>query len=750
MVLRGVVLENQYKVNPAKWLAEGLGPVRFTCRNGLVHHLTSGQQSLTGWLSCEAQIQLNMPENPAADTSLDFALLQKSPSRHPGRNRVALLWLLGLLALLVGSVVALLLYLNNFEAEEATRRRASDSQWLEQSVQFHFRRLEDDLLVLARQAVQQDSQPQTDSGVQTAQATTLPGTTLRGGLLWREPGALLSSGWIPAGQAGNLQVGPERWQLDREAHQDNAMALDLMQTTTQGLRRSAYAGVMRRADGTDTDVVWLAMPFFDRGQFAGNYLAAVSVERALDALLPAWFTQDHQVRLLTAAHSQSATFVPDGNTYRVALNLPGSDLFLKVDQTQVQPTTVPRIFFLVALLFLLGMLVALFALRRDFVKRQQVQALLQAQVALRTAMENSVTIGLRAWDLQGRILYVNEAFARMVGFRPAELMGLSMPLPYWPSDQQASLVQVHAGIIAHGTPDDGIEVQYAHRDGHLIDVLIHEAPLNTTAGEQIGWMSSVMDISERKRAQRMAAQQQEKLEASGRLVAVGEVASTLAHELNQPLGALSSFANGLLNRLRRQSISLPELLPVVERMARLAERAGGIIRRVNDFARQRELSRQRLDLVALLSRVLEGYDNVAGPLPRWVPPQQSLWIDADELLLEHLVNNLVGNAQDWAALGTQSPQIWVELRQNMAQGAAVLSVSDTGPGVSDDAMGTIFNAFVSRKEGGMGMGLAICRSIVEAHHGRIEVSRDPVLSGARFTVVLPLATPPTPEMEILQ
>jgi two-component system sensor histidine kinase DctS len=72
---------------------------------------------------------------------------------------------------------------------------------------------------------------------------------------------------------------------------------------------------------------------------------------------------------------------------------------------------------------------------------------------------------------------------------------------------------------------------------------------------------------------------------------------------------------------------------------------------------------------------------------------------------------------------------------------AVLSVADTGPGVSEEAQATIFNAFVSSKEGGMGMGLAICRSIVEAHHGRVEVSRDPLLGGACFTVRLPLAKP---------
>lgn len=661
-----------------------------------------------------------------ADASFDFALLQQSAARTGSRNRRALWWLLGLLALLVGSVVTLLLYLNNFEAEEAARRRAADAQWLEQSVQFHFRRLEDDLLVLSRQAVQQSAG---GGGLLSDRSPDL-----KAGLLWREPGVILSSGWIEAGRLNDQRVGPERWQVDWQAHAENAQALALMQTTSQGLRRAAYAGLMLRSDGSATDVVWLAVPFFDRGQFAGNYLVAVSLNRALTALVPGWFMQDHSVQLLT-----EETMDQEDTAYRVGLNLPGTDLFVQVALTQAQPTTVPRIFFLVALLFLSGMLVSLYALRRDILKRQQVQALLQAQVALRTAMENSVTIGLRAWDLGGKILYVNDAFCRMVGYNAAELIGRSIPFPYWPAEQIDALQRVHDDIMAQGTSGEGVEVQFQHADGHLIDVLIHEAPLNTAAGEQMGWMSSVLDISERKRAQRMAAQQQEKLEASGRLVAVGEVASTLAHELNQPLGALSSFANGLLNRLHDGSISLPELLPVVERMARLAERAGGIIKRVNAFARRRELSRQRLDLAAFLQRVLMQLGDDHAVTPAWARPDHPIWVEADELLLEHLVNNMVGNAQDWAAQDGQRPQVWVGLQQDAAQGLAVLTVADTGPGVSEEAQATIFNAFVSRKEGGMGMGLAICRSIVEAHHGRIEVGRDPLLGGACFTVLLPLA-----------
>lgn len=671
-----------------------------------------------------------MTAKPASDANplLDFALLQQPARSQPARNRRALFWLLGLLFLLVGSVVTLVLYLNTFEVEEEQRRRAADAQWLEQSAQFHFRRLEDDLVVLARQAV---------LGV----AGNGEGA-IQGGLLWRAPGVVLSHGWLAAGQVSNLVTAPERWQLDWAAKSTNAEALTTMQDITRGLRRAAYAGPMRDGTGAGalTDVVWLAVPFFERGKFAGNYLAAVSMDQAARHMVPAWFQQNHVVRMV-ADDVDAELAVPaqaDRYRYRASMNLPGTDLFLEVDPPGARPATVPRIFFLVALLFLLGMLVSLFVLRRDFLKRHQVQAQLQAQVALRTAMENSVTIGLRAWDKNGTILYVNEAFCRMVGYSAAQLVGQSAPLPYWPAAQTDELHAVHHGLMLQGTQKSGVEVQFQHQNGHLLDVLIHEAPLNNAGGEQLGWMSSVLDISERKRAQRMAALQQDKLEASGRLVAVGEVASTLAHELNQPLGALSSFATGLLNRLRVGTIGLDEMEPVVARMARLAERAGSIIQHVNAFARRREISRQRLDLMAFLRRVLTGTTEPQAAELTLLAHPGPVWIEADALLLEHLVSNLASNALDWAPRGSAAPQVRVSVE--LAQGMAAMVVADSGPGVREDDRAHIFNAFVSHKEDGMGMGLAICRSIVEAHHGRIEVGQDVDLGGARFTVWLPLAS----------
>jgi two-component system sensor histidine kinase DctS len=628
-----------------------------------------------------------------------LAALRESVAAVGGRSFWPGVWILGFLMLVLGSVVALVLYLQHFEAEEDVRRQAADTQWLEQSVQFHFRRLEEDLRAAARESAD-----------------------VQGGLLWREPGVLLAQGWVGA----PARARPERWDADEALHPLNVQALGVMNDTARGLRRSAYGGPMRDANGVLQPVVWLAAPYFERGEFIGNYVAALSLDTAVQALVPGWFSRAHSMRLVL---EEGVNPVPQDarRPFRAAMNLAGTDVYLEVTPTQDLPVTVPRIFLLVAMVFLSGMLVSLWALRRDIQKRQRVQTRLQAEVALRTAMENSVTIGLRAWDLSGRVLYVNDAFCRLVGYPSESLLGVAAPMPYWPRGNDSHIEQVHRDILAHGTHSDGVEVQFQHRDGHLLDVLIHEAPLHTDTGEHIGWMSSVLDISERKRAQAVALQQQERLEATGRLVAVGEVASTLAHELNQPLGALSSFATGLLNRLKSGRISPEEAVPVVQRIAGLAERAGRVIQRVNAIARRREISLQLLDLVPVLQSMA----------PHAVPDAPSVWVKADELLIEHLLNNLLTNAQEAAQAHSDPAQLHVGLV--VEDGWAKLSVSDNGPGVPEENQAHIFDAFYSSKDGGMGMGLPICRSIVEAHHGHIVVDRSPELGGARFTVSLPLA-----------
>ncbi len=676
------------------------------------------------------------PTHPAPPP--DFGLLQHNPAGQGLRSRRTLALLLGMLLLVVASVVALVLYLNAYERGEEERRRVTDGQWLEQSVRFHFTRLEDDLVVLARQAAL------------ASHPTVEHRPTVQGGLLWNEPGAVLWHGWLPhvpataqGAHPPRLPM-PERWLADAARHPDNGDALASMLDIAVGLRRSAYAGPMRGANDQPTDVVWLAVPLFERGQFMGSSVAALSMNASVQGLVPRWFRQHHAVHLVSDSgdHPLSQdTGSGAASTYLAPMNLPDTNLLIAVSALNAQPATVPRLFLLVALVCLLGMLASLAALRRDMAKRQHVQALLQAQVALRTAMENSVTIGLRAWTRDGQILYVNDAFCRMVGRNANELLGQREPLPYWPPGHADPLSEAHRSAAGQGTQLQGVEAQFQHRDGHRVDVLIHEAPLTTAQGEHLGWMSSVLDISERKRARHLAALQQEKLEASGRLVAMGEVASTLAHELNQPLGALSSFANGLLNRLRAGNLSLAEAEPVVERMARLSDKAGGIIQRVNAFARRRELSRQVLDLATFVKKTTASHAHGVGTTVLPLPKEGALWVLADGLLLEHVLANLVANAHDWAARGNHPPQVRVWLDVDPHRQQAALHVADSGPGVAPEDREHIFNAFFSTKDGGMGMGLAICRSIVEAHHGRIEISHDAELGGARFSVWLPLAHP---------
>lgn len=663
---------------------------------------------------------------PRSPTPPDFALLQQSLPGPGLRSRRTLWLLLGLLLLVVASVVALVLYLQRFERTEEDRRRVADSQWLEHSARFHFNRLEEDMLSLARLAL--SASPRTG--------------TWQGGLLWTEAGAVLWHGWQPL----RTDQRPLDWLAHTQAHPHNADRLASMMDIAIGLRRPAYGGPMLLPDGSSSDVVWLAVPFFERGQYMGAYVAALSMNACVQGLVPTWLRQQHAVRLVSdGGEALLSPSTDEVAPYLVPMNLPGTDLFIETTSLSTQPALVPRLFLLVAVLFLLGMLAALLALRRDMGKRQRVQSMLHTQVALRTAMENSVNVGWLARARNGQILYANEAFCRMADCLATELVGQTAPLPHWPP-ALAPAPGAGAGPDASTPPGlhcADVELQLQHRNGQRIDVLVHQAPLTSATGEHMGWISSVLDISERKHSQRLAALQQQRLEASGRLVAMGEVASTLAHELNQPLGALSSFANGLLNRLRGQSITLPEVLSVVERMARLSERAGNIIQRVNAFARRRELSRQVLDVSDFVTKAIASHLDTPGV--SWQP-----WtgtdrprVLADSLLLEHVVVNLVGNALDWAGRG-QAPvaQVRLWLTLDAARQEVLIHLSDNGPGVPEEHREHIFNAFFSTKDGGMGMGLAICRSIVEAHHGRIEVGRDPNLGGAHFAVCLPLCPPP--------
>ena len=640
------------------------------------------------------------------EPAIDFDLLDLDVRQASALNRRALRWLTALLLLVALSIGGLVAFLFQAEAQEEARRDAADAEWLDQTLRFHFRRLEADLALLARREV-----PQGDAAVLE-----------RAGQLWRGQGVVVHHAWLDAAAqpfAGNW---PAQWApLTDDPAQAGAIAV--MLDTARGLRRPAYAGPLPSPDGS-AHWLWLAVPAFSGERFVGSYVAVIHVGRALEQAVPGWFLQEHALRsIFTTGHVETNDA---GERYTVPVNLPGAQWTLGVRVLQAQPARAPRVFFAVALVCLLSMSAALYWLARDASRRRRAEARLQSQVALRTAMERAVTLGLCAWGGDGRLLYANHAFARLLGREPADVARQTVEQPWWPL----------ATPPGQNVPPEGLEQRWTRPDGEYLDVLVHAAPMAHADGRVAGWMASALDVTERRRIERLAASQQEKLEASARLVAVGEVASTLAHELNQPLGALSGFANGLLNRVREGSITLEQAVPVVERMERIAQKAGRVIQRVNAFARRQEMAPQATDLSAFVQRVAGQLTLPPGVSLTLQLPSHPVSVPADALLLEHAVHNLVLNATEWAPRGVLHPaRVRVTLEEQELQ--AVLLVEDSGPGVAPEDAASIFEAFHTRKPGGMGMGLSICRSIVEAHHGRLEVGRSTELGGAQFTLWLP-------------
>lgn len=402
------------------------------------------------------------------------------------------------------------------------------------------------------------------------------------------------------------------------------------------------------------------------------------------------------------------------------------------------------------LLLSFGLLGSLFALWRDILRRKDAEVALRQQVAFRTAMENSVITGLRARNLDGLLTWVNPAFCNMVGYPAEQLLARLPPMPYWAPEAIETYQARFASILEGSVPSKGYETFYQRANGEQFPVLIHESPLINENGEQTGWMSAVLDISELKHTQELMRQQQEQLEASTRLITVGEIGSMLAHELNQPLAAITSYTTGAMNMIAAGKLNPPVLLGALQKANDQAQRAGTIIRSVHEFVRKREARRDMLQLPPLIETILPLVELQAKAAH--VQVQLSLASDlppllADKTLIEQVLLNLTRNAIEAMSECAHAKRL---LRINAASDGEMLHIEviDHGHGISDENAARLFAPFFSTKQNGMGMGLNICRTAIEFHGGRLEHRPNPA-GGTIFSFCLPLggqhATPPEPE-----
>lgn len=355
--------------------------------------------------------------------------------------------------------------------------------------------------------------------------------------------------------------------------------------------------------------------------------------------------------------------------------------------------------------------------------------------ALRKSMEDSLLVGMRAHDPQGCMIYVNRALCEMVGFSQEELLGCRPPYPYWHPDDIGQLMREHEVTRDGGVPH-GFETRFRHRDGHEVICMVYAAPLIDARGLYRGWMSSIVNITAQKQAEMRQREQERQLQHSARLASVGEMASTLAHELNQPLMALSNFA--LAARAMADPDLPPMMLTALDGMVEQAARASDIVKRVRAFLNPQRAGYETLainDLVdhawALLQPELQrNRVAVISRLAVDLPP-----VRGDRVLLEQVLVNLIQNAVQ-AMRDAASSECRIELHTRREGAAVEVCVADRGPGIPAAQLEQIFLPFFSTRPDGLGLGLKICRTIVEAHGGRMTAANCRA-GGAAFTFTLP-------------
>ena len=276
---------------------------------------------------------------------------------------------------------------------------------------------------------------------------------------------------------------------------------------------------------------------------------------------------------------------------------------------------------------------------------------------------------------------------------------------------------------------------------------------------RLAQMVIATDITARRQAEEQAAAQAERAQSASRLITMGEMASSVAHELNQPLTAINNYCNGMITRIKGGQINQDDLLGALNKTARQAQRAGQVVQHIRSFVKRSEPRRQVSSVHTIIDQVVELAEidlrrrqvRLVHHVAMSLPP-----LFVDPILIEQVLMNLIKNGAD-AIDGANRPlaervvELHVGMRDIEGVAAVQFSVTDAGPGLSPEAIERLYEAFFSTKSEGMGIGLNLCRSIVESHQGRINAENlynAGQVTGCRFTFwipVSPIQQPPPPD-----
>jgi PAS domain S-box-containing protein len=358
----------------------------------------------------------------------------------------------------------------------------------------------------------------------------------------------------------------------------------------------------------------------------------------------------------------------------------------------------------------------------------------EREARIRRLVESNI-IGIVIWDVHGRIIEANQAFLDIVGYAREDLASLRWT-ELTPAEWRDVDDQAFTELNAVGTVKPR-EKEYFRKDGSRVPVLVARALFEWNRDEGVAF---VLDLTERKHVEGALRDAQANLAHVVRVTTLGELAASIAHEVNQPLAAVVANGDACLRWLDRQTPDLDAARRSVEWIIDDGNRAGEVIRRVRALANKTEIEKVPLDVneiirevITLVQRELISHRvslrmELAPALPT---------VLGDRVQLQQVIINLVMNGIEAMQSVTDRPRELVVRSGQDQPGQALISVADCGVGIAAENVDRLFNPFFTTKSGGMGMGLSICRSIMEAHGGRLWATAN-LPHGATFQFTVPV------------
>jgi PAS domain S-box-containing protein len=348
-------------------------------------------------------------------------------------------------------------------------------------------------------------------------------------------------------------------------------------------------------------------------------------------------------------------------------------------------------------------------------------------------------MGIYIWNLQGEILEANEAFLHLLRYSRSDVVSGGLRwTDLTPAEWRGRDAQAQAELTATGTIQP-FEKEYLRKDGSRVPVLLGCATFQGTGNEGVAF---VLDLSEQKRSEDALHQAQTELARVSRITTMEQLAASIAHEVNQPLGAIVTSGSACLNWLSTSPPNLRKAREAVERIVRDGSRASDVLKRVRALLKRTPFIKSSLNVNEVIQEVLA---LVGGEL-RKSRVEVSTELDfklpfvlADFVQLQQVLLNLVMNAiESMIAISDRPRLLQIQSRPYDLAGrpAVRVAVIDSGIGLRADGFSGVFEPFYSTKPEGMGMGLWICRSIIETHGGQLTAQPNDGV-GATFQFVLP-------------